>query len=190
MIDQIITLAGQSPCHHSLPILSTCSQASVFINDYSWHDMSFPYQGQCHSQMCVTHIILPLQMPTEWPPLTYYRSRFLSSALALPPSASILASHFCLWDLQASLILYKTSRINAGKISLKVKTAQLALVNIWPNNMATSFICEPLYSMLSMPICKWFILLIHCHGIWSNWRWLHFFWSSFHVKHSKHAECA
>lgn len=186
MIDQIITLAGLATILSQYLVLvlkQVCSSMTTVV-------MTCPFHAKVSViAKCVTRIILPLQMPTEWPPLTYYRSHFLSSALALSPSASIQASHFCLWDLQASLILYKTSRINAGKISLKAKTAQLVLVNIWPNNMATSFISEPLYSMLSMPTCKWFILLIHSHGIWTSWRWLHI-WSSFHVKHSKHCECA
>lgn len=40
--------------------------------------------------------------------------------------------------------------------------------------------------MLSLPVCKWFILLTQSHDIWSSWRWLHF-WSSYHVKHRKHS---
>lgn len=68
MIDQVTTLTAQSPNHHSLSKLSTYSQAGVFISDYNWHGhiLSMPN--------CVTRIILLLQMSTEWPPLTYYKS--------------------------------------------------------------------------------------------------------------------
>lgn len=60
-------------------MLSICSQAGVFIHDYSCHGHALSIPAKW-----VTFIILLFQMPTNWALLTYNRSHLLASVLTPP----------------------------------------------------------------------------------------------------------